>query len=141
MAKILIVDDYAPFRRLLKWTLTEANHTVLCAHDGFQALALSRGETIDLVVSDLNMPNLSGIGLLRLLRSMPGYHRVPVLILTSADNEEEREQALALGATAWMVKPFSPEELLLTIDGALAQSGVRPTTEEFPDDELQAVSN
>lgn len=119
MAKILIVDDYAPFRRLLNWTLSEAGHSVVDAADGFQALALARGEAIDLVISDLNMPNLDGIGLLRLLRAMPDYQRLPLLLLTSIDVEEQKQHALALGATAWMVKPFSPEELLQTIEDAL----------------------
>lgn len=139
MAKILIVDDYAPFRRLLKWTLNKAGHTVLCAEDGFQALALSKGEHVDLVISDLNMPNLSGIGLLRILRGMPAYQRLPILILTSTEIDAEREEALALGATGWMVKPFSPEQLLNTIDEALSRSGII-VKDDAGDDELQVAS-
>jgi len=141
MATILVVDDYAPVRFLLERILKAAGHDVVHAEDGFQALALAGGAPFDLVLSDLHMPNLDGIGLVRLLRGMDGYARVPILLVTKSDDEEQRQKALALGATDWMVKPFSPENLMERVNQALAPRGSSMIAKVKPSRELELLAS
>ena len=83
--------------------------------DGCEALAAARGETFDLVVTDVNMPNMDGITLVQELRSLPAYRYVPLLILTTEATAERKDQGRKAGATGWLVKPFNPDKLLAVI--------------------------
>jgi two-component system chemotaxis response regulator CheY len=115
MASILAVDDSKSMRQLLVATLVEAGHEVTQASDGVEGLALAKTRAFDLVLSDINMPNMDGLTLLRHLRILPALKTCPILILTTEMDPDLRRQAKQAGATGWIVKPFNPEQLLATI--------------------------
>ena len=115
MARILTVDDSPSMLKMVTVTLTGAGHSVATAADGCEALAVARSETFDLVVTDVNMPNMDGITLVRELRALPPYRYVPLLILTTEGTAERKDQGRKAGATGWLVKPFNPEKLLAVI--------------------------
>jgi two-component system, chemotaxis family, chemotaxis protein CheY len=121
MAKILTVDDSASMRQMVDLTLKSAGHEVVSAVDGVDALRkASDGEPVDLVITDVNMPNMDGITLVRELRRLPQYRGVPLLVLTTEASAERKQEGRAAGATGWLVKPFDPERLLATVDKVLA---------------------
>ena len=115
MARILAVDDSAAMRQMVCMTLTSAGHEVLQAEDGKEALSLARQETVDLVITDVNMPNMDGIHLVRELRGLPTYRLTPVLVLTTEASVERKLEGKNAGATGWLVKPFNPDRLLATV--------------------------
>jgi two-component system, chemotaxis family, chemotaxis protein CheY len=116
MPKILAVDDSPSMRQMVGVTLKSAGYEVLEACDGQEALNLAKGQAaVDLVITDVNMPNMDGITLVRELRMLPHYRGVPLLVLTTEASTEKKMQGKAAGATGWVVKPFSPEGLLATI--------------------------
>lgn len=119
MAKILAVDDSASMRQMVSFTLKSAGHDVTEAADGAQALALAKSGRYDLVLTDVNMPNLDGIGLIRELRALPNYKFTPILTLTTESGTDKKQQGRTAGATGWIVKPFSPDQLLATIKKVL----------------------
>jgi two-component system chemotaxis response regulator CheY len=121
MARILAVDDSAAMRQMVELTLKSAGHEVICAVDGVDGLQkASAGEPMDLVIADVNMPNMDGITLVRELRRMPRYRGVPLLMLTTEASPEHKQEGRAAGATGWVPKPFDPERLLATVDKVLA---------------------
>jgi two-component system chemotaxis response regulator CheY len=115
MKTILITDDSESIRELLSFTLENAGYKILSAVDGEDALKHLTGGEIDLVLTDLHMPKLDGIGLIKKIRAKPEYQFVPILFLTTESQTEKKEEAKAAGATGWIVKPFVPEKLLATI--------------------------
>ena len=115
MARILAVDDSAAMRQMVGITLTGAGHDVQQAADGAEALEIAERQTFDLVITDVNMPKMDGITLVRELRSRANYRYVPLLVLTTEATLERKQQGKAAGATGWLVKPFNPERLLATI--------------------------
>jgi len=119
MAKILAVDDSASMRQMVAFTLKGAGHEVIEAVDGVDALAKVKGAKLDLVVSDVNMPNMDGITLIRELRAIPAFKFIPMLMLTTESTGEKKQEGKAAGATGWIVKPFNPEQLLATINKVL----------------------
>lgn len=120
MARILAVDDSAAMRQMVGVTLEAAGYEVLCAADGDEALELARHETpVDLVITDVNMPNMDGITLVRELRQLPHYKGVPLLMLTTEASSEKKMSGKEAGATGWIVKPFNPDRLLATIEKVL----------------------
>jgi two-component system, chemotaxis family, chemotaxis protein CheY len=119
MAKILAVDDSASLRQMVCFTLKEAGHQVVEATDGVEALELARGTEVDLVISDVNMPQMDGITLVRELRALPEYKFTPILLLTTESADDKKQAGKAAGATGWLVKPFDPETLLSTIKRVL----------------------
>ncbi|MFL0809577.1 MAG: response regulator [Agarilytica sp.] len=120
MAKILAVDDSASMRQMVSFTLKSAGHDVQEAEDGVDALnkAKSAGG-FDLVISDINMPNMDGISLIKELRSLPSFKFTPILMLTTESSSDKKGEGKAAGATGWIVKPFNPEQLLATIGKVL----------------------
>ena len=121
MARILAVDDSASMRQMVGLTLKSAGHEVVSAADGDEALKLARdGSPVDLVITDVNMPNMDGITLVRELRAKANYKFVPLLVLTTEATQERKQQGKAAGATGWLVKPFNPDRLLATIAKVLA---------------------
>lgn len=115
MAKILAVDDSASMRQMVNHTLKQAGHQVVDATDGRDALSKARGGRFDVVITDVNMPNMDGITLVKALRELPDFKFTPILLLTTESAPEKKQQGKAAGATGWLVKPFDPERLLATV--------------------------
>lgn len=115
MPSILAVDDSASMRQMVGFTLAEAGFEVIEAKDGAEALGLAKGRKVNLVLTDVNMPVMDGITLVRRLRELPSYKFVPILLLTTESAPEKKAEGKAAGATGWLVKPFNPEQLVATI--------------------------
>lgn len=115
MARILAVDDSASMRQMVAFTLKGAGHDVVEAVDGVDALSKAQGASFDLVISDVNMPNMDGIALIKELRTLPAFKFTPMLMLTTESTGDKKQQGKAAGATGWIVKPFNPDQLLATI--------------------------
>jgi two-component system, chemotaxis family, chemotaxis protein CheY len=112
---ILIVDDSESIREVVSFTLESAGHQVLKAVDGQDALKYLDGTALDLIITDLHMPNMDGISLIREVRSNACYKFIPILFLTTESQSEKKLQAKEAGATGWIVKPFVPEKLLAAV--------------------------
>lgn len=110
--RILTVEDSTSMREMISFTLTEAGYSVMEAQDGLDAIAKLGGERIDLVITDLNMPNMDGIELTRELRADPIYKFMPIVFLTTESQVQKKQAAKEAGATGWIVKPFKPDQLL-----------------------------
>ncbi|KMT64398.1 response regulator [Catenovulum maritimum] len=119
MKKILAVDDSASMRQMVSFTLKKAGFDVTEAKDGVDALNIAKSNTFDLVISDVNMPNMDGITLIGHLRGLPDYKFVPMLMLTTESGLDKKSAGKAAGATGWIVKPFNPDQLLATIGKVL----------------------
>ena len=119
MAKVILtVDDSASVRQMVKFTLADAGYTVIEAVDGKDALAkLTR--PVNLVITDLNMPNLDGIGLIRKLRANPACKGIPIIMLTTESQDSRKQEGKAAGATGWIVKPFATQQLLAVVKRVL----------------------
>jgi len=116
MAKtIMVVDDSLSIRQVVGIALRQAGYDVIEGCDGKDALAKLTGQKVNLIISDVNMPNMDGISFVRELKTRPAYKFTPVLMLTTESQEEKKEQGKAAGARAWMVKPFKPETLLAAV--------------------------
>jgi two-component system, chemotaxis family, chemotaxis protein CheY len=113
--RILAVDDSASMRQMVLFTLQGAGYEVLQACDGVEALDMARASTVDLVLTDVHMPRMDGITLVRELRTLPSYKFVPMLILTTESSQEKKMDGKSAGATGWIVKPFNPPQLLATV--------------------------
>jgi two-component system chemotaxis response regulator CheY len=101
---------------MVVFTLEGAGYDVLQACDGVEALALAKKEAVDLVLTDVNMPNMDGIALIKELRSLANYSHTPILTLTTEGGTDKKQLGREAGATGWIVKPFNPETLVNTID-------------------------
>lgn len=116
MAKnILIVDDSESIRELVGLTLESSGYKVDKGVDGLDALKFLDGREINLVITDLNMPNMDGIQFISEVRKREGYSTIPILMLTTESLQSKKEEAKAAGATGWIVKPFVQEKLLEVI--------------------------
>jgi two-component system chemotaxis response regulator CheY len=114
---ILFVDDSAFFRSRLRAALESPDYDVHSVSNGAEALDwIAHHPPADLVITDLHMPDLDGIGLIERLRADRSYHHVPIFVLTSGAEPEEKEQVRAAGATAWIVKPFDRDKLVTAIE-------------------------
>jgi two-component system, chemotaxis family, chemotaxis protein CheY len=119
MAKVILtVDDSASIRQLVRFTLAGAGYEVIEAVDGADALR-KLTVPVHLIVTDLNMPQLDGIGLIREVRRNPAYKGLPILMLTTESQASKKQEGKAAGATGWIVKPFSPEQFLAVIKKVL----------------------
>ncbi|MEW6563000.1 MAG: response regulator [Pseudomonadota bacterium] len=113
MAKtVLTVDDSSSIRQMVAFTLKGAGYDVIEATDGQEGLDKAKMKTVDLVLTDQNMPRMDGLTLIRTLRGMPAYRAVPILMLTTESGDAMKTQGRAVGATGWLVKPFDPQKLL-----------------------------
>ncbi len=116
MAKsILVVDDSMTMRQLVRVTLTRSGYEVVEAVDGAQALQTASSQIFDLVLSDINMPNMNGLDLLRALRKLPAYKFTPVVLVTTESEISKKQEGKSAGATGWIVKPFEPQQLLAVV--------------------------
>ena len=109
---IMIVDDSASLRQVVAMALKGAGYDVLEACDGRDALAKLNGKRVNLVISDVNMPNLDGIGFVREMKKDPSHKFTPVIMLTTEGQEAKKQEGQAAGAKAWVVKPFQPQQML-----------------------------
>lgn len=119
MAQILAVDDSRAIRQMMSWVLGEAGHTVTVAEDGVEGLEAARSGDFDLVITDVHMPNMSGIELIEHLRELPDYRFRPLLVLTTDGSTEMKQKGRAAGATGWILKPVEPETLTKTTERVL----------------------
>lgn len=115
MKKILAVDDSASMRQMVGFTLKKAGFDVTEAKDGSEALEIAKGNSFDAVISDVNMPIMDGITLIRELRALPAYKFTSMLMLTTESGLDKKTEGKAAGATGWIVKPFNPDQLLAVI--------------------------
>lgn len=116
MAKILVVDDSKMLRDMVVYALNEGGYSEIGqAEDGAQGLEEAGKEHYDLILTDINMPNIDGFEFTRFLRAMPAYATTPILVLTTEMADEMKLRGKEAGATGWIVKPFVPDELLEVI--------------------------
>lgn len=109
---IMTVDDSTSVRQLVAFTLKQEGYNILEAVDGLDALQKLKSAKIDLLITDLNMPNCDGLTLIKEVRGMASLKFLPILFLTTESSDDKRHQAKASGATGWIVKPFKPEQLV-----------------------------
>lgn len=122
---ILAVDDSRSVRKMVQFALETKGYEVMTAGDGEEALeTLGRGQ-FDLVVLDINMPRLDGFSFLEEVRGRPAWTKLPILVLTTEGQEADRDRALGLGATDYMVKPFKPTQLLERVAELLGAESVK----------------
>lgn len=112
---ILIVDDSASIRQVVVMSLKSQGYNVIEAGDGMDALAKLDGRPFHLVITDVNMPRMSGLELLKSIRQKPTYATTPVLMLTTESGDDMKQAGRAAGAKAWLVKPFKPETLIAAV--------------------------
>ncbi len=121
MANILAVDDSASIRQAIKITLGGAGHTISEAVDGADGLRAAVAGEFDLIITDLNMPKMDGLAMIRELRKSPAMAGVPILFLTTESAMNVKLQAKAAGATGWITKPFVCEQLVKIVGKVLAR--------------------
>lgn len=109
---ILTVDDSPSIRQMLTYVLETNGYKVLQAADGVEGLEVARSNSVDLVLTDQNMPKMDGLSLIRELRDLPAYQKTPIVMLTTESSLAMKEQGRGAGATGWMVKPFDPDRLI-----------------------------
>ena len=112
---IMIVDDSASLRQVVAIALKGAGYTVLEGCDGKDAIAKLTGQKVNLIISDVNMPNMDGITMVKHLKQMPAYKFTPIVMLTTESQESKKKEGQEAGAKAWMVKPFSAPQLLSVV--------------------------
>jgi two-component system, chemotaxis family, chemotaxis protein CheY len=112
---VLVVDDSASMRQMVTFTLKEAGFDIVEGSNGQEALARVQGKSVSLVLTDLNMPVMDGMTLIRELRAKPEFKFTPILMLTTESQQEKKLEGKAAGATGWIVKPFQPDQLLQVI--------------------------
>jgi two-component system, chemotaxis family, chemotaxis protein CheY len=117
--QILIVDDSASMRQVVSFTLQQAGHAVIDASSGQEALQKLAANSVDLVLTDLNMPGMDGLSLVKAIRSQPAHKFTPILFLTTDASPARKAEGKAAGATGWLVKPFVPEQLLAVLKRVL----------------------
>jgi two-component system, chemotaxis family, chemotaxis protein CheY len=116
---IMTVDDSTSMRQMVKATLQAAGYGVVEAADGQEALDYARENSVDLVISDVNMPRMDGITLVHELRALSTYRLTPLLLLTTESSQDKKMEGKRAGATGWIVKPFNPTQLLATLQKLL----------------------
>ncbi len=120
MSKVIMTaDDSASMRQMISFTLKQAGYTVVEAVDGKDALGKLDATSIDMLITDLNMPNVDGIELIKQVRSRQAFKFIPVVMLTTESADDKKQAGKAAGATGWIVKPFAPEQLLSVIKKVL----------------------
>lgn len=121
MSSILVVDDSASIRQTLQIALSGQGHTISQACDGSDGLTKAKGGKFELVITDLNMPIMDGLSMIRQMRTLPAYQGVPILFLTTESDAGLKSQAKAAGATGWVTKPFDSEQLCRIVTKVLAK--------------------
>jgi two-component system chemotaxis response regulator CheY len=120
MAKIIMTaDDSASIRQMVSFTLKDAGYEVVEAVDGKDALNKLNGAKVNMLITDLNMPNMDGLELIEQVRAKPEFKFIPIIMLTTESQAEKKQEGKAAGATGWIVKPFKPEQLIAVIKKVL----------------------
>ena len=119
MSTILTVDDSPSMRQMVSLTLSQRGHQVIEACDGRDALAKIAAQPVHMIITDLNMPNMNGIDLIRQARALPQCRFIPIVMLTTESQPEKKQEGRAAGATGWIVKPFTREQLGAVVDKVL----------------------
>ncbi|MCK9296158.1 MAG: response regulator [Desulfobulbaceae bacterium] len=120
MSKVIMTaDDSASIRQMVAFTLKQSGYEVVQAVDGRDALQQLGGRKVDMLITDLNMPNLDGIGLIKGARALPACKFIPIIMLTTESQDTKKQEGKAAGATGWIVKPFKPEQLLAVVKKVL----------------------
>jgi len=119
MARIMAVDDSAAIRGPIEAILIQNGHDAFVFEDGRQALSFARTESVDLVITDLNMPEMNGMSLISNLRRLPSYKNTPILVLTTETADYKKKKAKSVGATGWITKPFTEERILAALKKTL----------------------
>lgn len=112
---VMIVDDSASMRQTVKICLSSAGYDVVEAVDGKDGLAKLDGRRVHLIISDVNMPNMNGIDMVKAIKQLPSYRFTPIMMLTTEADATKKSEGQAAGAKAWVVKPFRPEQLLAAV--------------------------
>lgn len=121
MASILVLDDSASIRQMVKTALADKGHTIIGATNGVQGMQLVGTNSFDLVITDLNMPEMDGIAFTREFRKRPDCRGVPVVFVTTESREAVKQEAKAAGATGWLLKPFSSDQLCRVVERLLGR--------------------
>ena len=122
IATILVVDDSATTRSLVASYLADWEGVeVVEATSGFEALRVLPARSVDLIVTDINMPDINGLELISFVRANPNYRRIPVIIITTENSAEDRKRGLDLGASDYLVKPFAAADLRRAVEAALGR--------------------
>lgn len=122
MAKtILAVDDSGSLRQMVAFSLKAAGYDVVSAVDGQDGLNKAKEKTVDLVLTDQNMPIMDGLTLIKNLRELGSYQKVPILMLTTESSDEMKAKGRAVGANGWLVKPFDPKRLIEVVQKVIGQ--------------------
>ena len=111
----LVVDDSTSMRQMVAFTLQQAGFQVIEGSDGQDARGKVNGKSVNLVVTDLNMPVMDGITLIKELRKIPNFKFTPILMLTTESQDSKKQEGKSAGATGWLVKPFNPDQLLQVV--------------------------
>jgi len=119
MANVLTVDDSPSICQMIKLVLAPAGHTVVAAGDGAQGLAKAKAQPFDLVITDLNMPVMNGMAMIRAMRALPAFAGVPIVFLTTESDASVKSEAKAAGATGWITKPFQQDQLVAIVKKVL----------------------
>lgn len=120
MAKVIMTaDDSASMRQMISFTLRQAGYEVVEAVDGQDALEHLSGSSVAMLVTDLNMPRVDGIELIKQVRAQPAYKFIPIIMLTTESAEDKKMAGKAAGATGWIVKPFTQDQLLSVVKKVL----------------------
>jgi two-component system, chemotaxis family, chemotaxis protein CheY len=112
---IMVVDDAKSMRGLVSMTLQSAGYEVVEACDGQDALSKIEAHPVNMIISDLNMPNMNGIEMIKVLKQNPRYKFLPIVMLTTESDDTKKKEGQAAGAKAWIVKPFKPETVLKVV--------------------------
>lgn len=115
MPTVLAVDDSPSIRQMIKVTLGPVGYTVIEAGDGAEGVAKAKANALNLVITDLNMPVMNGLDMIKNLRTLPSLTGVPILFLSTESDDGIKQQAKAAGATGWITKPFNPEQLVAVV--------------------------
>lgn len=126
MTTILLVDDYAPNHRLLGFVLEQSGYAVVSALDGIQALECLSTMPIDLIVTDLTMPRLDGIGLAERVRADVRFRQVPIIVVTASGKETDAIRAAGVGVEAFLTKPVDSEDLTRAVARLVARETPQP---------------
>ena len=120
MAKVIMTaDDSASVRQMVSFTLKQSGYEVLEAVDGRDALTKLGAQKVDMLITDLNMPNLDGIGLIKGVRGGSLNKFIPIIMLTTESQDSKKQEGKSAGATGWIVKPFKPEQLIAVVKKVL----------------------
>jgi two-component system chemotaxis response regulator CheY len=115
MKKVLVVDDSSVVRMSLDMLLKENGYDVTTANDGTEGVTAAKNDNFDLIITDINMPNMNGFDLIKNVREMDNCKFLPILVLTTESDSEMLKKGKNYGATGWIVKPFTNESLLETV--------------------------